>query len=484
MARGILAYAPSRFIEPALALVTLPILTRVLGAADYGDFQTIILAAGVLRILLFDWVNNCALRFHKPMESDLASYRTNLAAGLMIGTVASLPMAALAIWLMPGSEHSRLALLGWLTVTVIADGLARNQEMTLRAMQRPGAFSALRAGLSLARHGLGLACLLLFSRDITAYFAGWAAGTIVLCLWACRTTGAFRGVRIAIVRRDRLVEFARFGLPLGVVLLTTAVQGTGMRYVLQYLAGSEATGLFSAAYNLGSAPITVFQSVVMLGLYPLAINAFERDGRIDGVVRDGLRYFALLAIPVTTLVVILAEPVMSLLAGVEFTAAAQSLVILAVGGFLFGLSQYFSLGFLIAKRTGRWAAIQATAAALNLGLAAALVPRYGIDGAALATALAQGLTLAGSLTSGMGLGARAVPARTFAYSVLSCLPMIAMSWAARNWLAIGSLETVSLVALAGGALFVGFLLMTGELSREWNAACEALRFRRRARTEG
>ncbi len=97
--KAILAYAPSRVIEPVLGLISLPILTRTLGVDEYGIFSIVFITATLMRTILFDWVSNCALRFRTAMLGAKDDFFTNL----LLGTAFSFSMAAAIFLIIKGT---------------------------------------------------------------------------------------------------------------------------------------------------------------------------------------------------------------------------------------------------------------------------------------------------------------------------------------------------------------------------------------------
>jgi len=476
--KGILQYAPSRFFEPALGLLCIPILTRVLGKAGYGDFSVLVLTVGLVRTTAFDWINNCALRFHRPLEGQPGAYHSNLFLGLLLGVVCSSLLVYGAWGALPGSLGGTFeGMYVWLVLAATAEGFARNGEMTFRAMQRPGAFFAMRAALACARHVAGLACLWAFSRSLAAYVGGWGCTALVIAVGAWLSTGGLRHLSISAVSLRTLKDFARFGFPIAFVLLANSMQTIGIRYVLQYLSGSEATGLYSAAYNIGGSPVIVFQSIVMLGLYPLAIEVFEKEGRFDAVVRDGLRYFVLAAAPLLLLLGLLANPALHVLAGAEFAEAGPALAVISAGTFAYGLSQYFALRFLVCKQTSRMAVINLTGAVLNIALAMGLVPRYGYVAAAAATTAAYLLILVGAMVWGVRPGRSTIPFSSCLHCAVGSVPMIAVWYVVHCHLILPPFAECVVCTVGGGAAYVLTLWISRELDPELAAARRSLTVR-------
>lgn len=465
--KGILQYAPARFLEPVLGFVVIPILTRVLGTAGYGLYSVVIPTAGLVRTICFDWINNCALRFYRPMESAPRAYHANLLIGLLLGVVGATLLTLIVVPQLPGELGTAFqGLIGWLLVVVVSEGFARNGEMAFRAMRRPLAFTLMRGGLALARHVVGLVCLLMASRSLAGYLGGWGCAALIMAGIAWFATGGARHATPREVSRPTLARFARFGFPLAAVVVANSMQTIGVRYVVTYLAGAEATGLYAAAYNIGGAPVTLFQSIVMLGLYPLAIDAYEKGGRIEPVVRDGLRYFVLAAVPMFLLLVLLAEPALRLIAGADYTAAAGALAIISAGTFLYGLAQYFAVGFLVRERTGLMALVNGCAALVNVGVALWLVPRFGFAGAAWSTALAYGLILLGAMAWGQRPTRALWPLRATFRCVAASVPIVVVWYMLSVLREASPLAALIGVGVVGGGAYVAVLWWLGELADE------------------
>ena len=473
---AILRYAPSRFVEPLLGFLAIPVLTRALGASAYGDLSVVLLTAGLLRTLGFDWINNCALRFRSPMANELDRFYSNQLTGLIAAAIVTALLVAGGGDLLPARIKSAVgALLVWTLIDAVVSAFAYSGEMVLRATHRPAAFTVSRSLQGVSRHVLGVGGLLLVSRDIPTYFMFRIAGLLLVVLWSWTTIGAWRHLRWGGVSASVLRRFLWFGAPLAVTLLAASLRVVGNRYVVLTLAGSEATGLFSAAVNIGTAPLMIFEQIVMLGLYPLAIDRWEAGVDIRPVVRDGLRWFALAGLPAATGLALLSRPVLAVVAGPEYAEAWPVLAVLAGATFIYGVSQYFSLRFMVAKETQKMAAIGLTAGVVNIGLSIVLVPRYGYAVAAVSTLVANVLLCAGAMIWGVRPGRDVLPLRVILKVLAATAAMAVVVGGLQCQFEIDSVPRL-LLAIACGALTYGLVLWrTGEIDGELARIRERLR---------
>jgi len=348
----------------------------------------------------------------------------------------------------------------------VVSGFAYCGEMVLRATHRPVAFTVSRSLQGVSRHVLGVGGLLLVSRDIPTYFLFRIAGLTLVVLWSWSAIGAWRHLRWGAVSADVLRRYLYFGAPLAVTLLATTLRVAGNRYVVLSLAGSEATGLFSAAVNIGTAPLLVFEQIVMLGLYPLAIDRWEQGRDIRPVVRDGLRWFALIGLPAAAGLAVLARPLLTVIAGPEYAPAWPVLSLLAGATFVYGVSQYFSLRFMVAKQTQKMAAIFLTAGLVNISLSILLVPHHGYVVAAATTVVANLLLCAGAMIWGVRPGRDVLPWRPLLKVLGAAAAMTAVVGGLQRQLDVDNLPRLLLVVVCGVLTYALVLWRTGEIDDE------------------
>lgn len=464
---AILRYAPSRFVEPLLGFLAIPVLTRALGASAYGDLSVVLLTAGLLRTLGFDWITNCALRFRKPMDGELDRFFSNQLVGLIAASLVTSLLVAGGGDLVPERVRAAVgALLVWTLIDAVVSSFALGGEMVLRATHRPVAFTVSRSLQGVARHVLGVGGLLLVSRDIPTYFMFRIAGLVLVALWSWTTIGAWRHLRWGGVSARVLRQYLLFGAPLALTLLATSLRVVANRYVVLTLAGSEATGLFSAAVGIGAAPLMIFEQIVMLGLYPLAIDRWESGLDIRPVVRDGLRWFVLIGLPAAGGLAILSRPLLAIVAGPEYAPAWPVLSLLSGATFVYGVSQYFSLRFMVAKETQKMAAIGLAAGLVNIGLSLLLVPRHGYVLAAAATLIANLLLCAGNMVWGVRPGRDVLPWHAILRAMAATAALVVVVGGIKRQLAIDDLPRLLLVIACGALTYALVLWRSGEIDEE------------------
>lgn len=196
----------------------------------------------------------------------------------------------------------------------------------------------------------------------------------------------------------RIKDYVRFGAPLVLSNFSWWVANASDRYVIAAFLGVAFTGIYSAAYALGSI-VTIFMSPLNLVLVPALAHLYDNN-RLEEVkthLSYSLKYFLLLAIPSAAGLCLLAKLILQVLATAEFALAGPIVVPFVVAAMvLHGCYGIIYQPLTLVKKTSIIGIAWGIAGALNLGLNLLLVPRFGIVAAAITTlasfAVAIGIT--------------------------------------------------------------------------------------------
>lgn len=223
--------------------------------------------------------------------------------------------------------------------------------------------------------------------------------------------------------------------------------------------GTEATGLYGAAYR-----VVQLLSFLVLQYFLALRPAFGRASvegyrSISGLVDRSIRITLGLAAGVAVGGALLAGPLLELLFGPEYAAATGALRWLVAATALLAVSRHHRSLLVAFDHAGADLRAMAGAAALNVGLNVALIPRFGLEGAAFATFIAEVAILA---MVARAFARRVGPARVLAH-VPRVLPAVAAT-AAAVWVS-DPLPVLARVAI-GGAVHLLVLRLAGAVTRE------------------
>jgi len=392
-------YLPVRFVPALTSLVTVPLFTRAITAADYGAFHVInaflVLGARVAA----ESVSAAAMRFYWPSKKagTLESY---------IATVVWSVVAALAIaaGIIGGVAYLGRDVIDPLVMRLVPVSVAYfflNYSLAvfmevLRAANRARDYARISIAATLLTNTLAVVFVVAFGWGAAGIFAGVAAGSLVMIPWALARVASEGSLAPTAVRRHTVAEFAAFASPL--VPAGAAVWALGFldRFVIEAARGTAEVGLYSIAYGLGEKIIQLATLPLILTMLPMLIKTYEEHGQrtAERMQTQFTRYFAITTVPLLVGLTVVADDFMAVFTTPEYHAAYPVLGVIAGGTLLAGLIQLAATGLAIHKQTRRVLANTLAATALNLALNIALVPRYGYPAAAWAMAASYVLLLA------------------------------------------------------------------------------------------
>jgi O-antigen/teichoic acid export membrane protein len=263
-------------------------------------------------------------------------------------------------------------------------------------------------------------------------------------------------------------ELRAYIVPLSaVVVLDAIVWDRSEVFFLKLFTSSEEIAFYSLAFGLATKAMLI-PEIAVGALLPAfaALHGRGAPAEFVRVYRTAIRYVALVGAPIAAVSAALAPGIVGWLYGDAYLPVARLLGVLA------------AVGLVSALRKVAWAALRAvgdrrcaltatwTAAVLNVGLAAALIPSLGTTGAVIANVAGQ-VTATVWVFVGMARAhGAAFPAAAVARIAACALLGLAGAW----MVAGGSADLLRLGA--GGAVAVGLFLAgvmaTGVVGpREW-----------------
>jgi O-antigen/teichoic acid export membrane protein len=269
-------------------------------------------------------------------------------------------------------------------------------EDILRAGRRVKAYNIFRIWTKAAGLGAGLLLTVYFDLGVLGMLWGIVAGflTALPFLWpnALRDVPAIGRVSLTMARR-----VIAFGMPLVVANLAAWVLTYFDRYLIQFYFGTEKVGLYSAAYSISEHSITLVAAVFMLSSTPLLTQVWETQGAdaSRALVAAVTRLYLLVSIPAVAGLSALAEPVMTVLTGPDFSGAYAIVPWVATGAFFIGLQHRFNQVLKLLNRTRDIMLWVIASGVLNIALNWWLLPSFGYTVAAVNTVISYFVLCAG-----------------------------------------------------------------------------------------
>jgi O-antigen/teichoic acid export membrane protein len=366
----------------------LRVYVEYLTKADYG---VIALLGGVEATakLFFRWgIDAAFMRYWYDCEDDAARQRLAstlffflLAANgvLLVAAVVAAPFVSSRILGGPGYTLALQLVL----LNTFAIGFTFIPFHVLRMQNRPGQFSALTLARSVLTLALRLVLIVGYGFGVMGVVITDVVVTALLLLVMIRW---FAPLVRPVFSRDLLRASLAFGLPRVPHGLALQIMSVADRFILERFRSIAEVGVYSIGVSFGLIP------KIALGAFEYAWAPFyyatsrEPDGRgvFTAVTTYGIAALAVMTAGLSAI----ASDLLALITKGEFVAAAPVVTWTAVGVFFYGIYLLTSIGLNITSNTRYYPLSTTLGAAVNVGLNLALVPGYGILGAAWANGIA------------------------------------------------------------------------------------------------
>lgn len=388
-------YGLGGLVSRILAVLLLPLYTRYLTTEDYGQIETLIALVTVLTIVLLFGISSAFFRFYFDAEDDDGRrlvLRTSFWFTMGMATVGLVVVCALATpiadWLFNDTGAATL---------VRASGVALWAQMNyaqltnlFRVEERSVAFVLASLTNVLITVGATILLVVVLDEGPLGVIVGNFTGTLLVYLALLGYRREQMGLQFS---RPLLRQMNHFGLPLVPSALLLWTTNFSDRFFLVKLTDTSEVGLYSVGVRIASAMVLLLTAFRMA--WPAFAYSIESDEEAKRTYAWVLTYLIVLSTWIATALTLLSPWIVSWLTTPQFESASQVVGPLSFAAVAFGGYIVLAIGIGRARRTQFNWVITGVAAAVNVALNLALIPSYGMMGAAIATVAAYTVMFVG-----------------------------------------------------------------------------------------
>jgi O-antigen/teichoic acid export membrane protein len=377
----------------ALGVVVTLVLVRNLGGARFGQWSTIFAISQIAANFGELGLAQVAVR-HAAAEPERDS--DWLSALVSLRLILAVPIAlasAVAAYLIVPTHAGKIAGL------LVSGGMLLGAPAAIVAVFQLRVRNDISTGLMTLNSLIWAGAVLIvaaLSGSLLAFAATFVAVSALTN--AVTVVTAMRFVKVRLRGTSAYWrELARVGIAVGAAgILVTFYVKLDQILVLEF-AGSRDAGLYGVAYRILD-QVQFIPISVATTLFPLIAASYPRDIlRVRRLMQSMAEYLTIASLPILAFTIVAARPIMRVLFGSQFAAAAPALPIL-MGAFVCVSFGYLSGNMVvILGLQRRFLRNAALALVLNAGLNILLIPRYGFLAAAWITLVTEifvtGLTM-------------------------------------------------------------------------------------------
>lgn len=449
-----------------LNFLTFPILTRLLSREEYGILglvtTTMALAVAVAKGGISDAIIRYYAEYAETTERRTILVSTVLTRGVLLAAVitGAYALTLPQITALIGVKANYLRCFEAMTLYLLIRPLNIIVGNFLRATGNIFLLNLVNVFTKIIEIALGFALLLWLIGELYGYVLGIALAEF--CASLILFTWMFRHFRFSMsqVSGPLTGELVKFGIPLLLTELAYLLLSYVARYMIVAYHGEDMLGLYSVGYNVPAYISNIVMFSVSYAVVPIYTELYKREGKAatSEFLGRAMKYYVIGVIPLCFGYAAVAHDTLVTLASEKYAEAATFSPIILISLVFLGLNYILYAGLYLEKKSGQILAVMLCAVALNIIANLALLPRYGAEGAAVATLLA----CLGSSALMMALGRRQLavpmPVSTIAYyMIVSGIMYVAVQHieTSRPWLNL-------VVRIPFGALIIGVAVLARE----------------------
>jgi O-antigen/teichoic acid export membrane protein len=382
-------YGLGGLVQRLLAVLLLPLYTSYLSPADYGQIETLVAAGAVVVIVLRGGISSAFFRFYfdsDDPEVKLRVIRTSFwytmsaaTAGLVLAVAFAGPIAG---WLHLGSGGTTLVYAA--AVGVWAQMNYEQLTSLFRVEERSVQYVIASVTNILITVGATVLLVVVLDKGPVGVLVGNFIGTLLVYA----VLVGYRREQLGLVfDRGLFRQMNHFGMPLVPAALALWAINFIDRWFVAYYKGQAEVGVYSVAVRIASA--VIFLLLAFRTAWPAFAYSIADDREAKRAYSYVLTYVLLVTCWLSAALGLLAPWLVRLLApNPDFSRAAEAVGLLAFSAAAYAGYTVLAIGLGRARQTQLNWVISALAAAVNIGLNIALIPPYGMIGAAISTLVA------------------------------------------------------------------------------------------------
>lgn len=375
-----LIFALGSFGSKLLVLILVPIYTAALSRAEYGTVDLIAQTANILIPIFTLSVSEASLRF--GLEVKTLSERRKvysvclriLAAGLVI-MAAVFPLLGRLNYL-DGYELT-------LYIYVWTSSLRQLNATFVRSMEKVKIFALDGVICTLTMLLLNILFLLVFKWGMRGYLLAIILSDVVSSVFLFITGRLWKYITLAKIEKSLIKEIIRYAAPLVPSTVLWIVTSVSDHFVVRYFHGNDVNGILVIAYKIPMVLTTVF--TMFSQAWNMSAITENRSRQRERFYTNVFSFNQSFMYVISAAILLLIKPITYVWVDHEYFIAYKYSPLLTLATVFTCFNVFLGSVYIAEKKTKHTFYTSLAAGLSNIILNLLLIPRYGINGAAIAT---------------------------------------------------------------------------------------------------
>lgn len=273
LSKNIILFSISGFVPKILSLILVPLYTSYLTTAEYGISDLITVTVTLLIPIFTLGIQDAVMRFaldEKYIKSDVFTIAIKI---ILFGSIPVLVATGITAWLnLPQLNNTFLI---FFFIMYLTNALNNTVSLFCRAVNKVNVIVVSSILNSLITLIANVIFLTVFKWGLVGYLSANTIGAIFALLY-CFFAGKLYKYIKPIKQKSVVKEMIAFSFPLIFSVISWWINNASSRYVLTWMSGVAASGIFAVAYKIPNL-LTMFQNIFSQAWSISAIKEFDKN---------------------------------------------------------------------------------------------------------------------------------------------------------------------------------------------------------------
>ena len=375
-----LVFAIGSFGSKLITFLLVPLYTNILTAAEYGTADLVTTCSNIFVPIFSLVVQDSVLRFGIDRNKDSNVVVKNALIVLVIGSVAFTFLTPFLGFYKTISEWK------WYLLSITISTMFSNVLLCyVKALGRNKLYSIISIVNALVLAITNFILLAVFHTGVRGYLLANIIAQMVNVTIIVFATKIYRNIFKTKFNAPLMSEMLKYCIPLIFNNLSWWVLNSSDRIMVEGFCSAEGLGLYSAASKI-PALLSIITSIFSQAWTLSAVQEYDNE-KEKSFYSNIFEIYSLIMFIGGSIVIFIAKDFMKVYVGKEFYQAWTYVPLLVLGAVYFAFSAFFGAIYSASKKNIGVACTTGIAAVINVAINVLLLPRIGVIGAAVSTAV-------------------------------------------------------------------------------------------------
>ncbi len=373
-------FAIGTFSSKLLVFLMLPLYTRVLSNAEYGKVDLIVQTCNILIPIASLGIVNAVIRF--GLE-NVDNKKSIFSVGLSTILLGSMSLFILKPVLQKIDFVSGYVL--YIYFFVLASSLHSLCLNFVRSLEYVKLYAFDGVFRTISTVILNIVFLVIYQYGITGYLLAIILSDLISSIMLFFIAKLYKFISFRNIDKSTFINMIKYSLPLIPATLSIWIINMSDRYILSYILGNDANGLYAIAYKVPTI-IVIIVGIFMDAWQISAVNEHSTQDASNFFTKV-LNVYSSLVFCGASIIITFTKIIMDVLVSADFYSSWIYVPVLVLSTVFTCFATFISSVYMIKKKSKQVLLTTVLGAIVNIVLNLTLIPIYGIQGAGIATLL-------------------------------------------------------------------------------------------------